>query len=118
MFFGYHVNMKALLILIAGLWDLVLVLVIIGIGLLIDRASRDASQGNPCPFGVSDIDDALFADRERHAALMRDNYTCRNCGAYPVNIAHHILPRRWGGSDYRENLMTVCRRCHMRIEPR
>lgn len=49
---------------------------------------------------------------ERLIALHRDNYTCRLCGRYPANVAHHIVPRRFGGSDLADNLMTVCPHCH------
>lgn len=58
-----------------------------------------------------------FYAAERLAALARDNYTCQVCGRYPSYITHHIDPRSRGGSDSRENLMTVCPSCHRRIEP-
>jgi len=31
-------------------------------------------------------------------------------------VAHHKMPRRWGGADAFENLEPVCRSCHPRIE--
>jgi len=63
----------------------------------------------------------------------RDGYSCRLCGRQaalsPEDIAdderyygggldlqvHHLTPRRSGGSDDPENLVTVCGRCHRRL---
>jgi len=53
---------------------------------------------------------------ERRLALARDGYRCRVCGR-PAAITHHIQPRRYGGADTAENLMTVCDSCHRRVEP-
>lgn len=30
--------------------------------------------------------------------------------------AHHIVPKRFNGSDQRENLVGVCERCHAKLE--
>lgn len=62
---------------------------------------------------------------QRRKALEHDHHTCQQCGA-PENgrrhDAHHIVPFREFGLDrYEEanrleNLITVCRPCHMRLE--
>jgi hypothetical protein len=61
----------------------------------------------------------------REAVLERDNYKCRFCeiteeehrSEYDRGLsAHHITPRRDGGSDTLENLITVCQSCHTTLE--
>lgn len=49
--------------------------------------------------------------------LKRDNFTCQECGkvfkedgSWPDT--HHILPKRDGGTDDPENLITLCEECH------
>lgn len=61
------------------------------------------------------------------AVMARDNYACRVCGKStfsPVDSSsdfdkihfqlevHHIIPRKDGGSDSFENLITLCEQCH------
>ena len=41
---------------------------------------------------------------------------CVHCGAEQDLVAHHKLPRRYGGQDLYENLEPVCRSCHPRVE--
>jgi hypothetical protein len=48
----------------------------------------------------------------RQEALVRDNYTCQQCGAQRDLDVHHILPRGKRGTHALENLTTLCRRCH------
>lgn len=50
----------------------------------------------------------------RIATLMRDNYTCKMCGAKNTKLeAHHIKARRYGGADTISNLITLCsNECH------
>ncbi len=63
------------------------------------------------------------------AVLVRDSYACRVCGKsslsdlstakgtrqmhFAVQV-HHIAPRKDGGSDSFENLITLCEECHRR----
>ena len=50
----------------------------------------------------------------RKRILERDSNTCQLClrkGVSKLHI-HHILKRREGGSDYDDNLLTVCPPCH------
>lgn len=49
----------------------------------------------------------------RIATLMRDNYTCQECGKKDCILeAHHIIPRRLKGADTITNLITLCNTCH------
>lgn len=62
--------------------------------------------------------------RLRKVVYERDAWTCQECGARCLNTsdsrskpklkiqAHHILPRRYGGTDALENLVTLCMSCH------
>lgn len=56
----------------------------------------------------------------RKVIIKRDNNLCTSCGYKPVKISvlhvHHIKRRLQGGSDSPENLITLCRSCHKRIE--
>ena len=42
----------------------------------------------------------------------RDNRTCRKCGKNPSKQVHHIIPLKQGGENKKENLITLCKRCH------
>lgn len=47
----------------------------------------------------------------------RDNYTCQSCKSQNIILeVHHIIPRENGGSDRPDNLITLCTRCHKRIQ--
>jgi hypothetical protein len=50
------------------------------------------------------------------AAMVTAGASCVHCGAEEDLVAHHKLPRRYGGQDLPENLEPVCRGCHPRIE--
>lgn len=49
----------------------------------------------------------------RAAVLERDKRCCRKCGRREYLDVHHIAARADGGSDDPENLITLCRVCHM-----
>lgn len=49
----------------------------------------------------------------RNLVLERDGYKCRICGSDKGLEVHHILPRKLGGTDHPENLITLCRKCHL-----
>jgi RNA-directed DNA polymerase len=52
-------------------------------------------------------------DQLRLLALRRDNNTCQYCGATGTNLhAHHVVPRKQGGSNNLNNLVTLCAQCH------
>ena len=49
----------------------------------------------------------------RIATLMRDHYTCQECGKRDCMLeAHHIVPKRLKGSNSIGNLITLCDKCH------
>lgn len=53
--------------------------------------------------------------RLRYEVLRRDNYTCRYCGAFAplaVLVVDHVTPRKHGGPDVLENLITACQDCN------
>lgn len=53
--------------------------------------------------------------RLRYEVLRRDNYTCRYCGAFAplaVLVIDHVTPRKHGGRDALENLITACQDCN------
>jgi hypothetical protein len=58
----------------------------------------------------------------RYSILERDNYQCQSCGCCSESrlVIHHILPRNpfFGFDIINEdfNLLTLCRRCHRKIE--
>lgn len=52
----------------------------------------------------------------RKATLMRDNFTCQECGVKDTILeAHHIVPKRLKGSDTISNLITLCNSCHSSV---
>lgn len=53
--------------------------------------------------------------RERFAVLRRDGYTCQLCGARPSYVTHYIQPRDKGGTDTRDNMITLCSDCESQL---
>lgn len=57
----------------------------------------------------------------RHQTLKRDNKTCQNCGTKSKIVVHHKIPIRKfqdpNDANYLDNLVTLCRACHAKIEP-
>ena len=52
----------------------------------------------------------------RIACLMRDMYTCQNCGKTHVRLeTHHIVFKERGGKDSLTNLLTLCEACHKKV---
>lgn len=62
--------------------------------------------------------------QRRAECYERDNWTCRDCGVKCGHKgerriqAHHVIPRRNGGGDEIENLLTLCASCHHKREAR
>lgn len=50
------------------------------------------------------------------SAMVTTGASCVACGTKDDLVAHHRIPRRYGGLDVFENLEPVCRRCHPRVE--
>jgi hypothetical protein len=46
----------------------------------------------------------------------RDNFTCQLCGKKGATSVHHIIPRRVRIDNSPENLITLCRSCHNKVE--
>ena len=46
----------------------------------------------------------------------RDKYICQYCGKYRAIEVHHIIPARLGVNNSFDNLITLCRSCHKKIE--
>jgi 5-methylcytosine-specific restriction endonuclease McrA len=48
--------------------------------------------------------------------MVTSGASCVACGSREDLVAHHRIPRRYGGLDVLENLEPVCRRCHPTVE--
>lgn len=48
--------------------------------------------------------------------LVTGGAVCAYCGSRDDLVAHHKVPRRYGGLDLLENLEPVCRSCHPAVE--
>ena len=52
----------------------------------------------------------------RNAVFTRDNYTCAVCGKTikdgVILVLHHLIFRKYGGTNRPGNLITVCTNCH------
>ena len=51
--------------------------------------------------------------RVRRRALDRDGWRCRKCGKAGILEVHHVKPLDDGGDDSLDNLVTLCRGCHI-----
>lgn len=56
--------------------------------------------------------------KTRKLVYARDNWTCQKCGIHcHKNIqCHHIIPFRISEDNSLDNLITLCRQCHAKIE--
>lgn len=50
----------------------------------------------------------------RDEILARDNYRCRDCGQQTHLDIHHLKPKRNGGTDDPDNLISLCEDCHVK----
>jgi 5-methylcytosine-specific restriction endonuclease McrA len=50
------------------------------------------------------------------SAILTSGAACVACGSREDLVAHHRIPRRYGGLDQLDNLEPVCRRCHPSVE--
>ncbi len=48
----------------------------------------------------------------RRGIYMRDNYKCQYCDSSSDLTLDHVIPKRLGGKDTWENLVTCCRKCN------
>jgi 5-methylcytosine-specific restriction endonuclease McrA len=49
----------------------------------------------------------------REEILKRDNYKCVQCGSDEMINVHHIEEKSKGGNNSKDNLETLCYKCHM-----
>lgn len=55
---------------------------------------------------------AGISNAKRKAVYRRDGYRCALCDCTQYLQIHHAIPRGEGGSDFPENLITLCSKCH------
>ena len=48
----------------------------------------------------------------RYQVLHRDGWKCQNCGSLKNLEVHHQRYRGHSGEDTRDNLITLCAKCH------
>lgn len=48
--------------------------------------------------------------------IQETKQTCKFCSESDRLESHHVVPRRFGGSDDEENLVKVCPNCHSKLE--
>lgn len=58
---------------------------------------------------------ANIPNSTRKAIYRRDGYQCALCGCTRYLQIHHVVPRGEGGSDFPDNLITLCSTCHAQI---
>ena len=75
-----------------------------------------ARLNNPTLHGLQYQDPTRLDENLRIACLMRDGYSCQQCGKQKVRLeAHHIIFRERGGKDTLSNLLTLCEACHHKL---
>jgi hypothetical protein len=66
------------------------------------------------PFG-KDFDE--YWNRIKVAVFDRDHSRCQGCLKRKKSLSvHHIIPRKCGGADDLDNLITLCIECHNLVE--
>jgi hypothetical protein len=75
-----------------------------------------ARLNNPTLRGSQYQDPTRLDENLRIACLMRDGYSCQQCGKRKGRLeAHHIIFREHGGKDTLSNLLTLCEACHHKL---
>src|SRR5260221_200439 len=75
-----------------------------------------ARLNNPTLRGSQYQDPTRLDENLRIACLLRDGYTCQNCGKKQSRLeAHHLIFRDLGGKDTLSNLLTLCESCHHKL---
>lgn len=52
--------------------------------------------------------------REIRDRILRERPICEDCAMDRATEVHHIIPKRYGGTDTPDNLMSLCKSCHSR----
>ncbi len=73
-------------------------------------AEGDAAPDDPPTSAAAS--DAAVAGRLRQRVLDRDAHRCRACDSCRSLMIHHVVWRSHGGATTRNNLVTLCARCH------
>lgn len=55
---------------------------------------------------------ASVPNATRRTVYRRDGWRCALCDDPRHLQIHHVIPRSEGGSDFPENLITLCSKCH------
>lgn len=58
----------------------------------------------------------LFTMSEHKGVTQHPRQRCYFCGSDGPIQTHHVVPRRYDGSDDEENLVDLCCNCHQRLE--
>jgi hypothetical protein len=75
-----------------------------------------ARLNNPVLQGSQYQDPTRLDENLRLACLMRDHYTCPQCGKRGCRLeAHHLHFREHGGKDTLANLLCLCEHCHHQL---
>jgi len=82
------------------------------------RKQREAKLGsrNPRYRGGLERSYLKLWDRTRKDILERDHHTCQCCGTKSRLEIHHIIPFRISQNNTYNNLITLCKTCHLRTE--
>lgn len=61
---------------------------------------------------------SLWWKELRKLIYQRDNWTCQMCfkKCHDDIQCHHIIPERKGGNHMPENLITLCKKCHIKVD--
>ncbi len=75
-----------------------------------------ARLNNPTLHETQYQDPSRLDENLRIACLLRDKYTCQQCGKRNSRLqAHHLVYREHGGKDTLANLLTLCEECHIKV---
>lgn len=75
-----------------------------------------ARLNNPTLQGSQYQDPTRLDENLRIACLMRDGYTCQQCGKHHTRLeAHHLVFREQGGKESLTNLVALCETCHKEV---
>lgn len=85
--------------------------------LVIEDVQVDIARlNNPLLCGSQYQDPTRLDENLRIACLMRDDYSCQQCGKKHARLeAHHLIFRERGGKDTLANLLTLCEACHHKL---
>jgi RRXRR protein/HNH endonuclease len=85
--------------------------------IVIEDVQVDIARLNTPTLQGSQYQDPTRLDENlRIACLMRDGYSCQQCGKQHTRLeAHHIVFREQGGKDSLTNLVTLCETCHKNV---